>query len=1024
MPERRFAGGLYTVGAGVPFLDAVARALLDGRIIRGFPDRSDPLSLARATIYTPTSRAASALGAAILRASRGDALALPRIQPLGRIENPTEDHEAFSPRAMTGEIGEIERRVVLARMIRTWAASVNGASLADEPSTAGRSPPLILSSFGGAWALAGELAGLIDELNIENADLKTLTGVVPGDFDEFWKITFRFLEIAIKAWPDHLAERGLADASARQVVRTRAVAESVSAGRLGGPTLVVGSTGTNAATAELIEALVNAADCAVVLPPLDAGLDEDCWRALLAERPENVATHPQFALAWLLARIGARPADVVELESGPTYARDRASIVSDAMRPATFTRDWVRLRATRSAASVERALENVSFVEAIDEREESACVAVAVRKALASGKSVAVVTPDRDLGKRVSGQLARWGVAVEESAGVSVASSEFGRLARLLVRAARERSPVSLSAMLTTGASSFGLEADAFDRAARMLDLALLRSGLDLDDERLVETAREFAATGDGDVLPRSYSEEDWSDVAALWRAVTNALGEFASVPEFADLGAWAGAHRRAIQKAARPPSDDDRRMWDELDDLLAMLARDGARGDLIAFEDYIDVFDQIASSVAVRAGDSADVVILGLLEARLLSFDVVVACGLDEGVWPPPARVDAFLNRAMRSALGMSVPERRIGQTAHDFTQALGAREVVLTRARKRGGAPGVPSRFLQRVATFVGADAWASCERRGAEIAALARLLDARSDPRIEPPRPKPRLELRPTTLSVTQIETLRREPYSIYARCVLGLRPIRWLGESAGPREIGLAFHATIMRYSRLAAARDRMDVSIEALMRLAEEEFAGLARQPGFHAFRWPGIERALVAFHGWDITRAVGVESLLVEAAGALELTLGDGSLFTLIARADRIERRSDGSAFIADFKTGRLPTAKEINAGFAPQLVLESAILRQGGFGAPSPADVEAAYVKLGGRDNLDMRWVGDRQKSLAALTEEQSKGLLVLLNQLRDPRTAYISRPYVQFLSRFGAYDHLARVKEWSIGGASEGAE
>src|SRR4051795_10649974 len=96
----------------------------------------------------------------------------------------------------------------------------------------------------------------------------------------------------------------------------------------------------------------------------------------------------------------------------------------------------------------------------------------------------------------------------------------------------------------------------------------------------------------------------------------------------------------------------------------------------------------------------SAQLHIYGQLEARLTESDRVILGGLVEGVWPPQTRADPWLSRPMRHELGLDLPERRIGLSAHDFAQALGAPEVILTRAAKQGGAPTVSSRFVQRLA------------------------------------------------------------------------------------------------------------------------------------------------------------------------------------------------------------------------------------------------------------------------------------------------------------------------------------
>jgi ATP-dependent helicase/nuclease subunit B len=120
--------------------------------------------------------------------------------------------------------------------------------------------------------------------------------------------------------------------------------------------------------------------------------------------------------------------------------------------------------------------------------------------------------------------------------------------------------------------------------------------------------------------------------------------------------------------------------------------------------ESYGLFFAAVAREIILREATRAHprLQILGLLEARLIDVDVILLGGLDETVWPPQARTDAFLNRPMRAALGLSPPERKLGQTAHDFAQAMGKGKVILSRARKRDGAPVVASRLLQRMAAL----------------------------------------------------------------------------------------------------------------------------------------------------------------------------------------------------------------------------------------------------------------------------------------------------------------------------------
>ncbi len=334
------------------------------------------------------------------------------------------------------------------------------------------------------------------------------------------------------------------------------------------------------------------------------------------------------------------------------------------------------------------------------------------------------------------------------------------------------------------------------------------------------------------------------------------------------------------------------------------------------------------------------------------------------------------------------------------------------------------MPSRFVQRLAAVAG-EHWALCRSRGERYLGYARALDtpAKVAP-VSRPAPKPPLELRPTSLSVTRVETLRRDPYAIYAERILRLSPLERIAVSMGAREFGTEFHKAIAAFSTEDPPQGASRGS--ALANRLREAFAAPLAVPGFSAFQWPRIERWMRAFVAWDGARRPDLAQVLVEAEGVLPLRLANGSIFTLKAVADRIEIDREGRVTIVDFKTGTPPTLKEVKAGFAPQLTLEAAMAMQGAFlalGSGRPVGA-ALYVKFGNSDEAKisvLHWKEDPAfTDLVALHQEE---LIALLNAFTDPETGYLARPFPKYASRFGRYDHLARVKEWSAtAGADDG--
>ena len=174
----------------------------------------------------------------------------------------------------------------------------------------------------------------------------------------------------------------------------------------------------------------------------------------------------------------------------------------------------------------------------------------------------------------------------------------------------------------------------------------------------------------------------------------------------------------------------DGIRLADALDDLAGSTA---ATDLLVDTSDYVALFSAALADQVVRRPlrSGLRIRILGLLEARLTTNDRVVLGGLVEGTWPPESRTDAWLSRPMRVALGLDLPERRIGLSAHDLAQLFGAREIILTHAAKIAGAPTVPSRFIQRLAAVAGETRWQSARDRGNVYLTWARELDRPSQP-----------------------------------------------------------------------------------------------------------------------------------------------------------------------------------------------------------------------------------------------------------------------------------------------------
>ena len=1001
----------FTIPAHRPFLDDLAQGLLDAL---------GPDGLADAVALLPSRRSTRALASAFIKAAGGGALLLPQIRALGDLD---EGEPPFEPGDIALDlppaIAPQRRRFELARLVSENAGLLK------------RSVDAV-----GALELADALAGFLDSAEIEEVAaagrMDRIRGLVTGDLAQHWALSADFLAIALEAWPRRLEELGLIDLSARRVTLLRSLADRWAARPPSGPLIAAGSTGTAPANADLLGVIAGLPMGAVVLPGLDLDLAEDAWT-------EVGEQHPQGAMKRLMERAGVTRAQVRLWPSGGagSEGRWRRRIVNEALRPPDSTADWVqqirKLQDEGAATGVDpvaEGMKGLTLLSADAEEDAAAVAALLLRETLeVPGRTAALVTPDQALARRVSARLSRWGVEVDNSAGFPLAQAAIGVLLALAAEAATDPAdPVALLAVLKHPLVKLGLEDETLTRSRLALERHALRGarrpGPDWIEGRLAAAAQPLGSETE---VPQSRLDDlaDAGRLLGLAQAAL-ALAEAPYTGGTATPGEAARGLAQALEALAAGADGGAPRLWAGPDGeaaagLAAVLIGESDGLPEVAPPEFARLVRRLLDGETVRAAAGAHprLTILGAIESRLLSADRLILAGLEEGVWPQGAPLDPFLSRPMRAAFGLPAPERRIGLSAHDFAQAACAPEVILLHCQRRQGAPAVESRWLWRLKTLArGAEA----EIPGRpELLDWARALDAPGPFAPAPrPRPAPPAEVRPVKLPVTGVETWVRDPYAIYARYVLRLRPLERPDEPVEARARGTAVHAALQAF---------VERHPEALPPDAERVFEELltdalteAGMSGASMAR----ERALASqaaswVVGFERRRRQGAR-LLVEQKGELTIQTGAGP-FTVTARADRIEVRG-GVADVLDFKTGALPSRKQVVSGFAPQLTLTAAILEGGGFAEAGPARPgDLLYVQITGRNaQKEPVAVADAADS-PALAEAALAGLVRRAARFASADTPYLSWAAPQFMhERGGDYDHLARVWEWHVIG--EGGE
>lgn len=1023
---------LYTIPPTAPFLHSLARAILAGDLPAQGGAAPGTLELTRTTVLLPTRRACRELRDAFLTAGGGEAALLPRIRPIGDVDEETGFFEAEAGPGGEGAlalseppaIGALERRLVLTELVLAWRETMARALGPGDAAFPAATPAQ-------ASLLAADLIELMDTVDAEQADLSKLAEIVPDQFATHWQLTLDFLRIVTEQWPAVLAERGQSAPYARRNRMMAAETERLAAASDGPPVIAAGSTGSVPATAALLTVVARLPRGAVVLPGLDLDLDAESWDAIAEDHPE----HPQAGMRQLLDRMGADRREVAYLPgtAPEPAARARLALISETMRPAGTTERWRQFAESADRARVEETLSGIGVVEAPTARDEAEAISLMLRGvAEAPGKRAALVTPDRELARRVVTRLEEWGLQVDDSAGRPLAKTPPGVFLDLVVEVAHTGlAAVPLMALLKHPLCRLGRPAGAVRRAARLIELAAFRqpiaaSGIGEALRGLRRARAETKTGGRHRRLLERFSGADWEAAERLLADLKTAFAPLTGLYDGAakqPLRSYVEAHATAAGALTRTEAKEAEILWrgdagEALALLLAELLSAATAGPALEPSDYAEFFRSLFAGQPIRPRQAAHprIHIWGPLEARLQQPDLVILGGLNEGTWPSPKEVDPWLSRPMRAEIGLPPPERRIGLSAHDVAQLLAAPEVVVTRATRVAGVPTVPSRWLLRLEAVVGMLELGHTLRTRQPWLGWVRLRDEPGEHApVARPEPRPPVDARPRKLSVTRVEDWIANPYAIYAREILGLVPLDPLAPEPDAALRGEIIHRILHRFTRDhgEALPEDCRGELVAIAKGLMGDYEGFAR---IAAFWWPQFVRFADWFAASEPERRAGVARVHSEIKGELVLP-GPFRDFRLTARADRIDVCEDGQLALYDYKTGAPPTGRHVAELFAPQLPLEAAIAAAGGFeGVEGAAVRDLLYVRASGREPPgEIRSAATTAP--AELAETALNALSGLIASFDDPETAYapLRRPRLEPKYRYDAYAHLARVKAWA---------
>ena len=961
---------LFGIPSGVDF----AQSVIDGLVEKSHA--LPPEEFARTRIFVNTSRMQRRLRDVF---DAGPARLLPHVQLITDL--------AMEPAVLglAPPVSSLRRRLELSQFVAKL--------LEQEPDLAPRAA---------LYDLSDSLASLMDEMQGEGVPPETIRDLDVSDQSGHWDRALKFLSIITPYFdPNETAP----DKESRQRLVIETLDATWSETPPQTPIIVAGSTGSRGATALLMKAVANLPQGAVILPGYDFDLPASVWTAM--EGAKGGEDHPQYRFRKLMDLMDLTPTDIAPWSNDAPQYPGRNALVSLALRPAPVTDQW--LRDGPKLGDLSEATKDITLVEAASPRAEAEAIALRLRQAVDDGITAALITPDRMLTRQVAAALDRWDITPDDSAGTPLALSPPGRFLRhiadvLITTLTSEALLTLLKHPLT--------HTNGADRGPHLLNTRLLEIYLRRQSEPFPthETMMHWSAKLDED-------KQAWAAWVSDMMSAAAPLADGLLTDQITRLLSLAEAF------AAGPEAVGTGGLWDEAAGREAKricntLLRDADAGGSLSPHDFAALFGAILSEGVVRERDKGHPQILfwGTLEARVQGANLTILGGMNEGVWPEAPTPDPWLNRAMRAKAGLLLPERRIGLAAHDFQQAIAGGEVWITRAKRSLDAETVPSRWVNRLLNLLnglpvqnGPDAVNAMRAKGDAWLASAAVL---SEPMqitapASRPSPQPPLDARPRQISVTQIKTLIRDPYAIYARSVLRLKPLDPLTPQADAPLRGTIMHKVLEIF--INEKPDATDPQARVrLLEIAQAEFEAKCPWPTVRAQWMARLERIIDPFLAGEAAR---------QQKGALQTSEAWGEMLvpstgvTITCKADRFDLSPNGSALIYDYKTGVVPT-KDVQKKFDKQLLVEAVMVEKGAFASLGTKDVEGAvFVAV----NAAMKDVPAPLIDLS--TAEIWAELEQHLQHWEDVQSGYTARRALQTRTDFSPYDHLSRFGEWKLG-------
>lgn len=971
---------IYSCALGGNFMQTFVKNLCEGKILQKFSlGENSAFGLSDIEIFVPTRRAARALKEAFI-AQQKDVFFLPHIIAFADIGT-----ELIA----LPTISNIERILALSKLAYSWKQQIGQKT-----------------EFSDAIWLAQDLAKLVDEAYLHKVNWQKLNDIeqdLNSNLNKWWSLSAGFLKIVTSTFPAYLQEKELLDVGESMALNFNNKIKQIHTSTQKKAYIVLGATGAVPCVADFLQSIALLPNSAIILPSLDRSLPVDMWENLLKIKNINLYGQAQYNYFKLLKKL--KPKKIIFLGNAIESIRWRETYVSYALMPAEATDKWYNIDKKHTNI----AFENVALIEAEEEREEALAIACALRiEGENFNKKVALVTANRNLARRVSAELTRFGIIANDSAQQPFFALAFGRWLELLLLNCTNSDVHIFLSLLRHPLTNLGIEKTKLQKMVDLYEKYRLRGAIlrfsFLDFTQLdKKMAEQWWERFDGDCNTDSLNliNEFVNILSEAIKPLNNlfnkskinlqeALTYFIKAIEL-----WSNNEKQNLENLYKYEGVEE----------FNQLCQEIIDNDInIEFNslNFSKIFEALSSSIKIEAKPAySNIHIWGIIEARLQYADTVVLGGLNETQFPAIPKSSVFLSRPTMMQIGLEPPEAQIGAEALEFQYLLSMPKVILSRAKLSEGTALVASRWLQRLEAVIGKKTTEYIKKQGKCYLDYAQQLDiVAKTSYCEVPNCKPPVVIRPKKFSISDIEILRSSPYAIYAKKILQLKPLEDFAKIPQAKEKGQLYHDVFAEFYKTTFDKQIIiDKIKEADLPLDIKLIWNCELNNIYKEY--------LNTFKELTIKTYTEIESKYVNIGNKGACIKG---------RADRIDILKNNKARIIDYKTGGEITPGRVENFTKPQLLLEAQLLLKNAFDIPLPFQLEGIYyLYLKKNEELKLKNAIKKKSNLFELVEKCWEDNENLIDSYYDIDKAYIAYTTEQENFDYFAYHHLTRYDEWS---------